>query len=94
MTSQTNIQISWKKFLEYLHDDGFYVCGTYKDTWEFIMDGNNSLNRYCSYCNVAVFFEQLENWVKLVKKKSVDFLPYSSIVKFFADPKNGTLGNK
>ena len=49
-----------EKFLEYLHDDGFYVCGTYKDTWEFIMDGNNSLNRYCSYCNVAVFFEQLE----------------------------------
>ena len=38
-----------EKFLEYLHDDGFYVCGTYKDTWEFIMDGNNSLNRYCSY---------------------------------------------
>lgn len=21
-----------EKFLEYLHDDGFYVCGTYKDT--------------------------------------------------------------
>ena len=38
------------------YDDGFHVCGTYKDTWEFIMDGNHSLNRYC---NVAVFFEQL-----------------------------------
>ena len=45
-----------EKFLEYLYDDGFHVCGTYKDTWEFIMDGNHSLNRYC---NVAVFFEQL-----------------------------------
>ena len=41
---------------EDLTDDGFHVCGTYKDTWEFIMDGNHSLNRYC---NVAVFFEQL-----------------------------------
>ena len=45
-----------EKFLEYLYDDGFHVCGTYKDTWEFIMDGNHSLNRYC---NVAAFFEQL-----------------------------------
>ena len=45
-----------EKFLEYLYDEGFHVCGTYKDTWEFIMDGNHSLNRYC---NVAVFFEQL-----------------------------------
>ena len=46
-----------EKFLEYLYDDDFHVCGTYKDTWEFIMDGSHSLNRYC---NVAVFFEQLE----------------------------------
>ena len=45
-----------EKFLEYLYDDGFHVCGTYKDTWEFIMKGSNSLNRYC---NVAVFFERL-----------------------------------
>lgn len=45
-----------EKFLEYLYDDGFHVYGTYKDTWDFIMDGSHSLNRYC---NVAVFFEQL-----------------------------------
>ena len=46
-----------EKFLEYLYDDGFHVCGTYKRYMgNFIMDGNHSLNRYC---NVAVFFEQL-----------------------------------
>lgn len=45
-----------EKFLEYLYDDKFHVCGTYKDTWNFIMEGNHSLNRYC---NVSVFFEQL-----------------------------------
>mgnify|MGYP000653483119 CR=1 FL=1 len=71
----------------------FYVCGTYKDTWEFIMDGNNSLNRYCSYCNVAVYFNSWENWVKLDKKNPLTFTVFFHC-KIFADPKNGTLGNK
>lgn len=52
-----------EKFLEYLYDDGFHVSGTYKETWDFIMEGDHSLNRYC---NVAVFFEQLG--IELIKE--------------------------
>lgn len=52
-----------EKFLEYLYDAGFHVSGTYKETWNFIMEGNHSLNRYC---NVSVFFEQLG--IELIKE--------------------------
>ena len=68
-----------EKFLEYLYDDGFHVCGTYKDTWEFIMDGNHSLNRYC---NVAVFFEQLGIGLEKYRELTKNFNVKSSTVRY------------
>ena len=69
-----------EKFLEYLHDDGFYVCGTYKDTWEFIMDGNNSLNLslihiYLEYCTYRKELDQ-----KTVKAYRIDLNQYFTFV--------------
>ncbi len=45
-----------KAFLQYLYSDEFHVSGTYQETWHFIMENGNSLNRYC---NMSVFFERL-----------------------------------
>lgn len=43
-------------FLKLLYEADFYVSGTYKDTWKFIMENGNSLKRHC---NMSVFFERL-----------------------------------
>lgn len=43
-------------FLKLLYEADFYVSGTYEDTWKFIMENGNSLERYC---NMSVFFEKL-----------------------------------
>lgn len=39
-----------------LYDESFHVSGTYRETWEFIMENGNSLKRYS---NVSLFFEKL-----------------------------------
>ena len=44
------------EFLELLYDESFHVSGTYRETWEFIMENGNSLKRYS---NVSLFFEKL-----------------------------------
>lgn len=43
-------------FLKLLYEADFHVSGTYEDTWKFIMENGNSLERYC---NMSVFFEKL-----------------------------------
>lgn len=43
-------------FLKLLYEGDFHVDGTYEDTWEFIMENENSLKRYS---NMSVFFENL-----------------------------------
>ncbi len=43
-------------FLKLLYEADFHVSGTYKDTWSFIMENGNSLERHC---NMSVFFEKL-----------------------------------
>lgn len=43
-------------FLKLLYEADFHVSGTYKETWKFIMENGNSLNRHC---NMSVFFEKL-----------------------------------
>lgn len=43
-------------FLKLLYEGDFHVAGTYKDTWNFIMENENSLKRHC---NMSVFFEKL-----------------------------------
>lgn len=43
-------------FLKLLYEGDFHVAGTYKDTWDFIMENENSLKRHC---NMSVFFEKL-----------------------------------
>lgn len=43
-------------FLKLLYDADFHVSGTYTETWKFIMENGNSLNRHC---NMSVFFERL-----------------------------------
>lgn len=50
-----------ERFLEFLKTEDFSVPGTYEETWKFIMENGNSLQRHC---NLAVFFERL-----LQKKK-------------------------
>ncbi len=45
-----------EKFLHLLYNADFYVPGTYEETWKFIMEGGNSLKRYC---NISLFFENL-----------------------------------
>lgn len=45
-----------EEFLKLLYEADFYVPGTYEDTWKFIMDNGNSLERHC---NMSVFFEKL-----------------------------------
>lgn len=41
------------EFKDFMMHSGFSVSGNYKETWNFIKQGNNSLNRYC---NLGVFF--------------------------------------
>lgn len=45
-----------EEFLHLLYNADFYVPGTYEETWKFIMEGGNSLKRYC---NISLFFENL-----------------------------------
>ena len=45
-----------EEFLHFLKTGESFVPGTYMDTWKFIMDNGNSLQRYC---NLSVFFERL-----------------------------------
>ena len=44
-----------KDFLAFISDKTFAVTGSYKDTWNFIQQGNNSLKRYS---NVHLIFEK------------------------------------
>lgn len=46
-----------EEFLQFLYNAEFHVEGDYKETWDFIMQNGNSLNRYS---NMSVFFERLE----------------------------------
>lgn len=50
-----------EEFLKLLNEADFHVPGTYAETWEFIMENGNSLNRHC---NISVFFENLGITVK------------------------------
>ncbi len=45
-----------EKFLELLEDEKVRVCGSYEETWNYIMEGGNSLLRGC---NLILFFEFL-----------------------------------
>lgn len=36
-------------FVEYMHDTSFVASGTYEDTWKYIKNGVNSLNRYSNF---------------------------------------------
>lgn len=38
-----------KKFVEFISNGSFTVKGDYKETWEFIKEGINSLNRYSNF---------------------------------------------
>ncbi|RCW58292.1 hypothetical protein [Halanaerobium sp. ST460_2HS_T2] len=42
------------EFLDFIRKDSFAVEGEYEETWEFIKQGNNSLNRYS---NLHLVFE-------------------------------------
>ena len=44
------------EFLDFIRTDSFAVEGEYEETWEFIKQGNNSLNRYS---NLHLVFEDL-----------------------------------
>lgn len=37
-------------FIDFIKDETFGVDGDYKETWEFIKQGCNSLNRYSNFC--------------------------------------------
>lgn len=45
-----------KEFLRFLYHKTFHINGTYRETWNFIMQNGNSLRRYC---NITIFFERL-----------------------------------
>lgn len=38
-----------EKFVEFISNSSFTVKGDYKETWEFIKEGLNSLNRYSNF---------------------------------------------
>ena len=42
-----------EKFIDFISNKGFAVSGNYKDTWNFIFQDVNSLNRFC---NFHIFF--------------------------------------
>lgn len=44
------------EFLDFIRTESFAVEGEYEETWEFIKQGNNSLNRYS---NLHLVFEDL-----------------------------------
>ena len=44
-----------EEFINFINDQTFAVQGTYQDTWDFLNDGVNSLNRYC---NFHLFFKK------------------------------------
>ncbi|WP_138204145.1 hypothetical protein [Haloimpatiens lingqiaonensis] len=44
-----------EKFLDFINNSEFSVKGNYDETWSFIKQGKNSLNRYC---NLNVYFKQ------------------------------------
>jgi len=44
------------EFLDFIRKDSFAVEGEYEETWEFIKQGSNSLNRYS---NLHLVFEDL-----------------------------------
>lgn len=92
LTSQTNIQISWK------NSWNIYMTMVFMYVVLIKIPGNLSWMEIIHWIVIAViamWLSFLNSW-KLGKtgKKIRWLLPYSSIVKFFADPKNGTLGNK
>ena len=43
-------------FLDFIRAESFAVEGSYKESWEFIKQGSNSLNRYS---NLHLVFEDL-----------------------------------
>ncbi|MEG0857526.1 MAG: hypothetical protein RSG52_13720 [Terrisporobacter sp.] len=44
-----------KEFVSFLSDNSFTVKGDYKNTWQFIKEDTNSLNRHC---NFHLFFKK------------------------------------
>ena len=42
-------------FIDFMESDEVAVAGTYTQTWTFIKEGTNSLNRYS---NLRILFEQ------------------------------------
>jgi len=44
-----------EEFINFIRDQTFAVQGTYQETWDFINNGVNSLNRHC---NFHLFFEK------------------------------------
>lgn len=49
-----------REFVKFIKESSFSVLGDYKDTWNFIKKGNNSLNRYS---NFGLFFDKT-NYLK------------------------------
>ena len=43
-----------KEFIDFISDSEFAVDGRYRETWDFIKEDLNSLNRHC---NLHLFFK-------------------------------------